>query len=115
LLSALYSLTMMTSKRRVISVSVVQAGLVLGGLYAFISLIFSVFLVLFGVIAMASGAGSSDAAAAMGGGLGMIVIAIVIPIAYGAAGFIGGVIVAAVYNMIAKMTGGIEVTVAEVM
>lgn len=103
------------SKRKILSVSVVQAGLVLGGLYALISLIISVFLLIFGLIVMAGGAGSNDAAAAMGGGIGMIVAAVALPIVYGALGFIGGVIVAAVYNLIAKFTGGIEVTVVEVI
>lgn len=106
---------MMTSKRRVISISVVQAGLVMGGLYALIALVFSLLLLVFGVLALLVGAGSSDAAAALGGGLGMIVIAVIIPIVYGAMGFVGGVVVAAIYNLIAKFTGGIEVTVAEVL
>lgn len=106
---------MMTSKRRVISISVVQAGLVMGGLYAPIALVFSLLLLVFGVLALLVGAGSSDAAAALGGGLGMIVIAVIIPIVYGAMGFVGGVVVAAIYNLIAKFTGGIEVTVAEVL
>lgn len=106
---------MMTSKRRILSISVVQAGLVLGALYAAISLIFSVFLLIFGLIAMLAGSGSNEAAAAVGGGIGMMVMAVVMPIAYGAAGFVGGVIMAAAYNLISKMTGGIEVTVAKVM
>lgn len=105
----------MTYKRKIISVSVVQAGLVVGGLYALISLIFSVFLVIFGLIAMVSGVGSNDAAAALGGGAGIMVVAVLLPFIYGAFGFVGGVIVAAVYNLIAKFTGGLEVTVAEVM
>ncbi|MEP2775093.1 MAG: hypothetical protein ABJQ29_08490 [Luteolibacter sp.] len=106
---------MTTSKRRILSVSVVQAGIVLGGLYALISVIISVFLVIFGLIALAAGSGSGDAAAAMGGVVGIMVIAVIIPFIYGAMGFVGGVVVAAIYNLIAKMTGGIEVTVAEVL
>lgn len=106
---------MITSKKRLVSVSVLQTGLVFGGLYALISLIFSIFLIIFGLIAMVAGSASNDAAAAFGGGIGMIVLAVAIPFIYGAAGFIGGVIVAAVYNLIAKITGGIEVTVADVL
>ena len=106
---------MLTSKRRILSISVVQTGLVTGGIYALISLLFSVFLVIFGIIAMAAGAGSNEAAVAFGGGAGMIAIAVALPFVYGAAGFIGGVIVAAVYNLISKLTGGIIVTVAEVL
>ena len=106
---------METSKKRILSISVVQAGLVIGGLYGMLSLFFSLFLVIFGLIAMVAGAGSNDAAAALGGGVGMIVIAVVLPFVYGAMGFIAGVIMAAVYNLIAKVTGGIEMTVADVL
>ncbi|WP_411825994.1 hypothetical protein [Luteolibacter sp. AS25] len=106
---------MMTSKKRILSISVVQTGVVVGGLYALISLIFSVFLILFGVIAMIAGSASNEAAAAMGGGLGMIIIAVILPIAYGIMGFIAGLILALVYNLIAKFTGGIEMTVVDVI
>lgn len=93
----------------------VQAGLVIGGLYGLLSLFFSIFLLIFGLIAMAVGTGSNDAAAAVGGGVGMIVIAVILPFLYGALGFIAGVIMAAIYNLIAKLTGGLEMTVADVM
>ena len=111
----LFNPRMYPGKKRILSVSVVQAGLVLGGLYALISLIISVFLVVFGLIAMVVGSGSGDATAAFGGVIGMMIIAVILPFVYGAFGFVGGVIVAAVYNLIAKMTGGIEVTVVEVV
>ncbi len=104
-----------TSKKRVLSISVVQAGLVVGGLYGLLAVIFSLFLLIFGLIALVAGAGTNDAAAAVGGGVGMIVIAVILPFAYGAMGFIGGVILAAIYNLIAKVTGGIEMTVVDVM
>ena len=110
-----FTTQMNPSKKKIISVSVVQAGLVLGGLYALISLLVSVVLVIIGLVVMAGGGGSSDAAAAFGGGIGIIIAAVLAPFIYGALGFIGGVIVAAVYNLIAKFTGGIEVTVVEVM
>ncbi|MBV9269502.1 MAG: hypothetical protein JO165_00275 [Candidatus Eremiobacteraeota bacterium] len=37
-------------------------------------------------------------------------ILIVLPIFYGAVGFIAGLITAALYNLVARWTGGIEVT-----
>ena len=37
--------------------------------------------------------------------------ALFLPVMYGAFGFIGGVIGAAIYNLVAKWTGGFEVTV----
>ena len=110
-----FTTQMNPSKKKIISVSVIQAGLMIGGLYALISLLASVVLVILGLIAMAGGGGTSSAAAALGGGIGMIIVAVLLPFVYGAFGFIGGVIIAAVYNLIAKFTGGIEVTVVEVM
>ena len=106
---------METSKKRIVSISVLQSGLGVGGLYGFLALFFSVFLVIFGLIAMVVGAGSNEAAAALGGGVGMIVFAVIIPFLYGAMGFVAGVIMAAIYNLIAKFTGGIEMTVVDVM
>jgi hypothetical protein len=110
-----YRLYMETKKKRILSISVVQAGLVVGGLYAGLALIFSVFLLIFGLVALVVGAGSSDAAAALGGGVGMIVMAVLIPFLYGALGFVAGAIMALIYNLIAKVTGGIEMTVVDVM
>ena len=110
-----YRLYMETKKKRILSISVVQAGLVVGGLYAGLALIFSVFLLIFGLVALVVGAGSSDAAAALGGGVGMIVMAVLIPFLYGALGFVAGAIMALIYNLIANVTGGIEMTVVDVM
>ena len=44
---------------------------------------------------------------------GSIVFVIFIPILYGVMGFIGGIISAAVYNLIAAWTGGLEFTLSD--
>lgn len=50
-------------------------------------------------------AGANAPVAAVGMGLGMLIMA---PLFYGVAGFIGGALNAFVYNVVAGMSGGIE-------
>ena len=83
-------------------VGVLSVGLVLGAVYALIGLIAGFFIT---VISTAVG-GAFDA-----GGLGFLFGAgsiIFLPIFYGIIGFIGGIITALIYNLVAKITGGIE-------
>ena len=49
----------------------------------------------------------------LGSGLGLIAI-IAFPIFYGIVGFVGGTIFALLYNLVAKMTGGIKIELAGV-
>ena len=46
---------------------------------------------------------------------GFVVMAIVFPIMYAVLGFIFGVIGAAIYNLVAGWTGGIEFTLSDVV
>lgn len=84
-------------KKRLVRVGPLKAGIILGILYAIAGLIVAPIL----IIAALFGNGGGEAVAG-------IAVGIVIPFAYGIAGFIGGVIVAALYNMIVKFTGGLE-------
>jgi hypothetical protein len=86
-------------KKRITYVSPLQQGIVFAVLYGIISLI----LVPFFLIAALLGHG----------GLGAIFV-IFLPIFYAIAGFIGGVIVAFIYNLVAKWTGGIEIVLTDV-
>jgi hypothetical protein len=90
-----------TMKKRLTYVSPLQLGIVLGALYGVISLLIVPFLILAALFGP------------KGTGFG-IVFAIFLPVIYAVAGFIGGVISAFVYNLIAKWTGGIEFTTQEV-
>lgn len=76
-----------------------QAGKVLGLLYAFLSLIFIPFLLIGPVL------GGADGLVAV---LPMLFMMILYPVM----GFIGGVIMAALYNFIASLIGGIRVDVS---
>ena len=69
--------------------------------------IFSVFALFGSVISVADGGGAESLLGLLG--VGAIVVA---PICYGAMGFLGGVLTAALYNLAAKFAGGIEIEVS---
>ncbi|MEO6971323.1 MAG: DUF3566 domain-containing protein [Chthoniobacterales bacterium] len=98
--------------RRIKRIAPLQAGKMLAVVYGCMGLIFLPFFALAGVLgAFAQHAHSSQAApAALVGGL-MIGMGVFMPIIYGVMGFIFGVIGAALYNLVARWIGGIEVEV----
>jgi len=73
-------------------------GLLIGGLFSLVSIA--------GLAAASEGSGGSEAELGFLFGAGAIVIA---PIFYGVAGAVGGAISALLYNVIARMIGGIRV------
>ena len=87
-------------KKRLTRVAPLRAGIVLGILYGIGGLIAAPFFLL---------------AAFMGreGAVGGIVLAVTFPIIYAVGGFIGGIIAAALYNLVAKWTGGLEFEVTD--
>ena len=90
-------------------------GKMLGVLYAVIGVMIGV------IIALASAVGSTMAAGAspdsgpnpfaLMAGMGIAAI-IVFPLLYGLFGFIGGLIMAGLYNLFAGMVGGVEIEAA---
>jgi hypothetical protein len=101
--------------RRIKRIAPLQAGKMMGVLYACMGLIFLPFLALAGLAGafaqqtqQAQNAGGPPAAvlAAIMFGFGMFM-----PVFYGVFGFIFGIISAAIYNLIAHWIGGIEVEV----
>ena len=99
-------------KRTVKRIAPLQAGKMMGLLYACMGLIF---LPIF-MLAAAAGAfaqhaqGAQAAPAAVVAGI-MFGMGIFMPVIYGVMGFIFGVIGAAIYNLVARWIGGIEVEV----
>jgi hypothetical protein len=100
----------MTIKR----VGLLSVGKVAGFLYGllglFIGAFFSLAMVLGGLGAGIAGeAGEAGAAFGVLFGVGAIVI---FPLLYGFMGFIGAIIMALIYNIVAGVVGGVEVEVA---
>ena|SRR6266699_393174 len=87
------------------SVGVFSSGKVMGSLYALLALIIGALFSLLSLVG-ASVAGQRQGGLALLFGVGAVVI---LPIFYGIAGFIGGIIGAALYNVVASVVGGIEI------
>ena len=87
------------NKRRIIRLSVLQTGKLLAVLYGFFSLVMLPFM----IIGLCAGANPIDI-------IPMFVMLILYPIM----GFIGGIIMAALYNLSSKFVGGLEVEVETV-
>jgi hypothetical protein len=85
-------------------VGVLSVGKIMGAIYAVIGLLAGGLLALFGILGASLG-GSQGALPGAGLGLAAIVLC---PLIYGVLGFIGGLIVAALYNVLAGVMGGIE-------
>jgi len=82
-----------------------SVGKLLGCLYALLGLIIGGFISLFALAGAAIGGGMQGASAALFG-VGAVIL---LPILYGVFGFIGGIIGAALYNLVASLVGGIEI------
>jgi hypothetical protein len=98
-------------KRRLANVNPLKLGITLAVIYGIMSLVFMVpiFLVMSLVGAASARTGPQALPVIFSG-----VFVIFLPIIYAVLGFIGGVIAAFIYNMVAKWTGGVEFTTEEV-
>lgn len=94
-----------TVKKQLTHISPLRAGIVIGILYGLLGLIFVPFFLLMAVISSRSGPAAT---------LGGVFFAILFPVMYAVGGFIGGIIAAAIYNLVAKWTGGLEFEVRDV-
>jgi len=94
-------------------VGVLSLGKVLGVLYAGIGLILGLIFSLLSVLGAAFGAALNDAGGpeAMFGALFGIGAIILLPILYGVLGFLSGLLTAALYNLTARLVGGLELDV----
>jgi glycopeptide antibiotics resistance protein len=101
-------------KRRIKRISPLSLGKILGILFACLGLLFVPFFLLFAFIAPHLPHARSSAGPDMSHfpvlffGAGMTLL---LPIFYGILGFLQGVIGAAIYNLLARWIGGIEVEV----
>ena len=92
-------------KKQLKHISPLKAGIVLGILYGLVGLIFAPFFLLAALFGNKTGAPP----AVFG-----VFFAIFIPVFYAVGGFIGGIIASAIYNLVAKWTGGLEFEVQDV-
>ena len=101
-------------KTRLTHVDPYQAGKVLAALYLGLSLLFIPFFLLFTFIApsLPHQPGAPNPGAALAG-MGLVFV-VVIPIFYTIIGFVGGALAALIYNLAAKVTGGLELTFLEI-
>ena len=85
------------------SVGVMSVAKIMGLLYGCMGVIFIPFFLLVGLVGTFAGQDKMPFAGVLG-----IAFAIVMPILYGAMGFIMGAIGALLYNLLAKLIGGFE-------
>jgi len=119
-------------KKRIGSIAPIQTGVVLAALYGLLGLVFVPFILMFTVLipklsSTGFPAGGTPMPGLPGGGMAPggfpgsgfttgfgIAMAIIMPLMYAVMGFIAGVILAAIYNLVAMWTGGIEITLTDV-
>jgi hypothetical protein len=85
------------------SVGVLSVAKILGLIYACLGLIFAPLFLLIGALGSMAGQDKNPFAGMIG-----VVLALLMPVMYGAIGFIAGAIGALLYNLFAKLVGGIE-------
>ncbi len=85
------------------SIGVLSLAKIMGGTYAALGLVFLPVFLIAGLVGAVSG-GKFGAL----GGVGMVFLAILFPILYGAMGFVAGLISGLIYNLFAGWLGGIE-------
>lgn len=93
-------------RKQLTYIAPLRAGIILATLYGILSLIFVPFLLIAAVLGSKSG-GATPFVFGVG-------FAIMMPVLYAVCGFIGGVIAAALYNLIVRWTGGFVFEVRDV-
>jgi hypothetical protein len=88
------------------SVGVLSVAKIMGLIYGCMGLIFAPFVLLIGAMGSALGQHNSPLAGIFGIGF-----AVLMPLIYGAMGYVGGAIGALIYNLFAKWVGGIELEI----
>jgi len=82
-----------------------------GVLYGLLGLVIGLCVALFAVVGLGAAAASNEDVPGWMGSLFGIGAIVIFPIMYGVMGVIGGVLLAALYNLVAGITGGLEIDV----
>ncbi len=101
--------------KRLTRIAPLKTGIVVGVLYALLGLVAVPFLMLVGASAAAIARHGASTGLPAPATLLFGVGALFLPIFYGVIGFLIGVIGAAIYNLVARWTGGIEFSVEDVV
>jgi len=89
-------------------IDVISCGKVLGALYALLGLIVGALFSLSSLVGLAAADQGADGNVPMLFSFGAIIL---FPVLYGLMGFIGGIIGAALYNVVASVVGGVKLDV----
>ena len=87
------------------SVGVLSCAKTMGAVYGLLGVLF---IPVFLIASMAGFASKSSGSGGALAGIGMLAMAIIMPFLYAAIGFVAGAITAWFYNLVAKVTGGIQ-------
>ncbi len=94
--------------KEITKIEILSMGKVHALILAFLGLIIGLLVGLIGAVVGSFAAAYGGIPAFLGAGFGILAI-IVFPIMYGILGFLGGIIVAVLYNLVARWVGGIEI------
>ena len=93
-------------------IGVLSCGKVMGALYGLMGLLFGALFALISLLGVGAALSASESGDGTGAGIigamfgvGAIVL---FPICYGILGFVGGLITAAIYNLVSGIVGGLE-------
>lgn len=100
------------------SIGVLSLGKMMGGLYALFGLLIGGFFALFGLLGLLGGlAASVESSDALGGVFASLVFGagalLFFPVLYGLFGFLGGLLTALIYNLVAGLFGGVELELVD--
>jgi hypothetical protein len=84
---------------------------VFGVLYGLLGFVFGAFFAMFALVGLGAASASNEDVPGWLGSLFGIGAIVILPIVYGIMGAIGGVLMAALYNLVASITGGLEIEV----
>jgi hypothetical protein len=91
------------------SIGVLSLAKMMAILYAFLGLLVGGIFSLFAILGAAIGGASGQDGSGIVGVLFGIGAVIILPVFYGCIGFIAGLVTAPIYNLAAKVVGGLEV------
>ncbi len=100
----------MTLKR----IGILSYARISGFIGVLIGLVFSAiaFLILLLQLVVAGGDGTMDQGAGFGMAFGIGVVILLVPVVYGIAGFLFGLLSGAFFNLAARLTGGLEIDIS---